>query len=453
MSEENERYFPQHKIEPEIGLAEYNFACARVGSTDESITWATNITVLISSAAVFAAFKTSEYKLAIASAGTDEKTFRVIVLISILTFSILSIIHLSYLHKSRIFASRKVIVLRRMLGVSYGESNLVLPSWRIEGADNPFAIVLFPGFASYQSFPIHMVLVSAFTSTFLLGNSAIDLFSIEFPQTLTLLNDPLTLGATWYLVGLLVFRWQLREVDENLNLWISLLTARLLRVPITAGINTTIYRIKLDIAEAKRIHSDFVCIDKIAVFLEDGEFFTHKGVNWKGVARALFARLRGKFAGGGSSITQQFVRSNFITRLSPTFRRKVVEMLLAHWIESVWSKRQILDGYLVTARFDRSVYGFHRAFRYFFGDSPKLVEPWEAFILVERLGNIKGQFLGNRVRELLRRIVSAEIISTDDQESVLNYYHEMTGHHFTVHPGQPTPKQVLESLSERIAES
>ncbi len=452
MSPENERYFPNHKIEPEIGLAEYNFACARVGSTDESITWATNITALISTAATFAALKTSEYKVELATAGTNEETLRLIVLCSILLFSFLSIVHLSYLHKSRIFASRKVIVLRRMLGVSYGENNLVLPNWRIEGADNPFAIKIFPGFFSYQSFPVHMVLLSALTSTFLLGPSAMIVVAAETSLPQLEGFRPIYFGFIWYLLGLSFFKWQLREVDENILLWLSLLIARLLNVEITTGLNTSIYGIKLDIAEAKRLHSDFACIDKVAVFLEDGEFFEHSGINWKGVGRAIYARMKKKFAGGGSSITQQFVRSNFIVRLSPTVRRKIVEMLLAKWIESVWSKRQILDGYLVTARYDRSVYGFHRAFRHFFSDSPKLIEPWEAFILVERLGNVRGQFRGKRVRELLRRAISSALISMDDVEKILKYYNSMLDRHFELPLDHPTPIEVLASLKQPQSE-
>ena len=281
MSHDSERYFPQHKIEKDIGLAEYNFACARVGSTDESVSWATNTTALIATAATYAALEASKYKIELEVVGANGTTFKTIVLLAILLYSILAIVHLSYLHKSRVFASRKVIVLRRILGVSYGEQNLVLPNWRIEGADNPFAIKLFSGFFSYQSFPIHMVLFSAMVSIYLLGSSSVLPIISRFLSCENEQSSLFCIGAIWYGLGLFVYRWQLREVDENLFLWIALTFAFCLRVPTTSAVNTTLYGIKLDIAEAKRLHADFSCMDQFSVFIEDGEFFKHKGVNWK----------------------------------------------------------------------------------------------------------------------------------------------------------------------------
>lgn len=279
MGEDNERYFPNHRLKPDIGLAEYEFACARVGTTDESITWATNISVAISTAATFAAFKLNDYAVEIASAGTEESTLRLIAHCAILAFSFLSIVHLSYLHKARVFASRKIIVLRRMLGVSYGEASLVLPNWRIEGADNPFAISLAPGFLSYQTYPIHMVLVASFVSTALLGSQLCGIINASLGYYFSPDISPSNLGIVCYLIGLFVFRWQLRESDENLWLWLSKAAAQILRVPVTTGVNTTVYNIKLAIAESERLKTDLIDLREIAVFMEDGEFQSHSGIN------------------------------------------------------------------------------------------------------------------------------------------------------------------------------
>jgi penicillin-binding protein 1A len=442
VDEDSERYFPNHKLKPDIGLAEYEFACARVGKTDESITWATNISVAIATAATFAAFRLNDYAQEIANAGTEESTLRLIAHCAILAFSLLSIVHLSYLHKARVFASRKIIVLRRMLGVSYGESSLVLPNWRIEGADNPFAIRLAPTFLSYQTYPVHMVLVASFVSTLLLGSELCSKINSSLVHSFLPHVSPGYLGIFFYFIGLFVFRWQLRESDENLWLWLSRIVAYILRVPVTAGINTKVYGIKLAIAESERLRTDLKNLREIAVFLEDGEFWSHSGINWKGVARAVESRLQRKFSGGGSSITQQLARSNFITRLSPTIRRKLVETFLAKWVNSVWSKGVQLDAYLVTARFDNGVYGVQAAYRHFFGEAPKHIERWEAFVLVERLGNVRSKFIGLRVREQLRRCIVAKVLTEDDARLALGYYEGMMNIHFVQAEDQPNPEQV-----------
>lgn len=450
MQSENERYFPQHRIEKEIGLAEYNFACARLTSSDESITWATNTTTLIATAATFAALETSKYSTELQSAGTSSSTLKSVILVAILIFSALSIVHISYLHKSRTFASRKVIVIRRMLGLSYGEQSLVLPNWRVEGADNPFAIKMFPGFISYRSFPVHMVLAAAFVSINILAFEITSAAASVIGLVIDDRNLLILSGLVWYIFGLAIFRFQLRETDENTFLWAAKAVAWLLRVPLTTGINTVIYGIRLDIAEAKRIHADFTEVEKFSVFLEDGEFFYHRGINWKGVTRALLSKIRGKFSGGGSSISQQFARSNFITKLTPTIRRKIVEMLLARWIESVWNKRQILEGYLVTVRFEKTQYGFHRAFKYFFDRDVTSIEPWEAFILIERLGNVKDSFLGVRVREQLIRAIKGGFLNLDQAFLALNYYDRMTGHLFTIPKDQLSPAEVRRQVEKIV---
>lgn len=447
MDEDNERYFPNHKLNRDIGLAEYEFACARVGTTDESITWATNISVAIATAATFAAFKLNDYAQEITDAGAEESTLRLIAHGAIIAFSLLSIVHLSYLHKARVFASRKVIVLRRMLGVSYGDTSLVLPNWRLEGADNPFAIILAPGILSYQIYPVHMVLIASFVSTFLLGSELCGL--INSSSFFNYLPDisPTILGIAFYLIGIFVFRWQLRESDENLWLWLSKVAGIFLRIPVTSGVNTTIYNIKLAIAESERLKTDLVDLRKIAVFIEDGEFQSHSGINWKGVARAVGSKIWGKSSGGGSSITQQLARSNFITKLSPAIRRKVVETLLAKWINSVWPKAVQLDAYLVTARYDRGVYGVQAAYRHFFGEAPKHVERWKAFVLVERLGNVRSRFIGVRVREQLRRCLTEKLLTEDDARLALSFYEKMIEDQVLQAHNQPTPEQVRAALS------
>ena len=69
----------------------------------------------------------------------------------------MSIFHVSNSRKSRVLAERKIVVLRRARGVRYADRSLILPAWRIGGADNPFGLYMFPGLFSYSSFAIFLL--------------------------------------------------------------------------------------------------------------------------------------------------------------------------------------------------------------------------------------------------------------------------------------------------------
>ncbi|MBD11946.1 hypothetical protein [uncultured Roseovarius sp.] len=124
MDDANERYFPQHKLKPDIGLAEYNFAVQKLSSVDQSVTWTTNVITIIATLLGFAAFRLSEWETSVTNAGFTISQTKSFVLVLILIFSLFSIVHISNLLKSNVFSERKIIVLRRMLGVSYGETRL-----------------------------------------------------------------------------------------------------------------------------------------------------------------------------------------------------------------------------------------------------------------------------------------------------------------------------------------
>ncbi len=88
-----------------------------------------------------------------------------------------------------------------------------------------------------------------------------------------------------------------------------------------------------------------VCLQAITA-IEDSEFLSHSGVSPSGMARALIRNLlAGRFAQGGSTITQQLVKNYFLTH-EKTLKRKVTEQILAVLLESKITKDQILEKYL-----------------------------------------------------------------------------------------------------------
>ncbi len=101
---------------------------------------------------------------------------------------------------------------------------------------------------------------------------------------------------------------------------------------------------------------------------EDERFYEHDGVDFMGIARALWVNISQGKHQGGSTITQQYVVNTFIER-EDTITRKLREALLAYKLESTYSKDQILEKYLNTIYFGHGAYGVEAAAQAYFGKS------------------------------------------------------------------------------------
>ncbi len=102
------------------------------------------------------------------------------------------------------------------------------------------------------------------------------------------------------------------------------------------------------------------------VAIEDRRFYQHGGVDYVGIARALWRDVSaGKVVEGGSTISQQLVR-NLYTGRERTFERKVKEACLAIKLSSRWSKNKILAGYLNTVYYGNHAYGVEAAAQTYF---------------------------------------------------------------------------------------
>jgi penicillin-binding protein 1A len=112
---------------------------------------------------------------------------------------------------------------------------------------------------------------------------------------------------------------------------------------------------------------DIPLIQKQALLaIEDARFYTHGGVDFKGVARAVLADLTGGLKQGASTITMQVARDFFLTR-EKLFSRKITEVMLAYKIERALSKDQILELYMNQVYLGQRCYGFSCAARVYFG--------------------------------------------------------------------------------------
>lgn len=115
--------------------------------------------------------------------------------------------------------------------------------------------------------------------------------------------------------------------------------------------------------------------------VEDRRFYSHFGLDPFGLARAMLANFRaGRIVAGGSTVTQQLAKNLF---LSPerTIKRKMQEMLLAFWLESKFSKDQILGLYLNRVYLGAGTYGVDAAARRYFNKPARRVNLYEAALL------------------------------------------------------------------------
>ncbi|MFL0670130.1 MAG: transglycosylase domain-containing protein [Erythrobacter sp.] len=109
--------------------------------------------------------------------------------------------------------------------------------------------------------------------------------------------------------------------------------------------------------------------------IEDRRFYSHWGIDPRGVARALF-----KGVGGGSTITQQLAKFTFLTP-EQSLSRKAREAVIALWLEAWLTKDDILESYLSNAYFGDNQYGLRAASLHYFYRQPEKLRPEQAAML------------------------------------------------------------------------
>src|SRR6478672_9164980 len=106
------------------------------------------------------------------------------------------------------------------------------------------------------------------------------------------------------------------------------------------------------------------------VSIEDRRFYSHWGIDPRGMARALVADMRGGgVRQGGSTITQQLAKTSFLSG-DRTIKRKAQEIIIAFWLEAWLTKQEILSRYLSSVYFGDGVYGLRAASHHYFHRDP-----------------------------------------------------------------------------------
>ncbi len=113
-------------------------------------------------------------------------------------------------------------------------------------------------------------------------------------------------------------------------------------------------------------------VKQAVVAIEDQRFYEHRGVDYVGIARAVFQDILSQSAAqGGSTITQQFVKNALRAQNSRTVFEKLREAALAYRLEREWSKEKILTEYLNSIYFGEGAYGIESAAKTYFGYNHK----------------------------------------------------------------------------------
>ena len=205
-----------------------------------------------------------------------------------------------------------------------------------------------------------------------------------------------------------------------------------------------------------------VSLQKISPYLqeaviaaEDSQFYHHRGFNVRGFARAILVDLKLKEpVEGGSTITQQLIRSYFLTS-QKTIKRKTEELILSLELERKYDKSQILEWYLNQIPFGSNFYGAETASQGYFKKPASDLSLSEAATLAALIKSPSylspyGSHLDvllARKNYILQRMAKLGYISQDQKLAAQketpkfnNFKHILRAPHFTLHVVQELSK-------------
>ncbi len=159
---------------------------------------------------------------------------------------------------------------------------------------------------------------------------------------------------------------------------------------------------------------------------EDDQFFSHSGINYLAIMRAMLANMRaGRNVQGGSTITQQVAKTFFLSR-EKTFDRKIREAFLAYQLEDNLKKEEILYLYLNQINFGHGCYGIENASQTYFKKTVSDLTVAESAILAglpqapSRYSPVLNpQKAKERQRYVLSRMATVGFITHDEADKAV----------------------------------
>ncbi|MCI6715927.1 MAG: PBP1A family penicillin-binding protein [Bacilli bacterium] len=185
----------------------------------------------------------------------------------------------------------------------------------------------------------------------------------------------------------------------------------------------------------------YIKLDKVSPYLikafisiEDKRFYDHHGVDIIRIGGALISNLKNNgITEGGSTITQQYVKTLFLNS-EQTWKRKINEAMIAVKFESIYSKDEILEGYLNAIYFDHGIYGVEDASLYYFGKHANEITLKEACMIASIpkgptiYSPIKNPENNNsRTNLILKEMLNDKVITSDEYDNAIKESPKVVG--------------------------
>ncbi len=178
---------------------------------------------------------------------------------------------------------------------------------------------------------------------------------------------------------------------------------------------------------------------------EDADFYDHEGIDFKGILRAAVENARSDSGlQGGSTITQQVVKKNFLTD-EVTLERKICEAVIAAEMERRYTKDQILEFYMNSVFYGANAYGIQAAAQEYFGKGLEDVSIAEAAAMVVPIRNPSFYDL----RDEPDRVIRARN-AVIDQMVEHRFITEAAGEAAKAEPLRPIAHEEFEEISPQV---
>lgn len=163
------------------------------------------------------------------------------------------------------------------------------------------------------------------------------------------------------------------------------------------------------------------------IAVEDHRFYTHKGVDFISISRAIYRNIiNGHLVEGGSTITQQLAKNTYFTQ-SKKFTRKIAEIFMCQKYEKECSKDLILELYVNTSYFGNGYYNLKEASMGYFNKLPMELNDYEATMLAGvpnapsvYAPTVNFNLASQRQRQVLDKMVEYKYITEKDKEDILS---------------------------------
>lgn len=202
-------------------------------------------------------------------------------------------------------------------------------------------------------------------------------------------------------------------------------------------------------------------IAQATIAIEDKDFYKHHGFSLRGIARAILAIVTKKDLQGGSTITQQLIKTTLLTP-ERTIKRKIREFTLSLIIETLYSKDKILEMYLNNVPYGGTAWGIEAASRTYFDKSAKDLNLSQASLLAglpaapTRFSpfGVNPDLAQDRQKTVLRRMVEDEYITQEAADKAISeprIYVKQKGLH-APHFALLIKEQLVEKYGEHMVE-